>query len=124
MDLSEFSNFKAVINCTGLHSRELVNDTDLYPIYGQIVKAKSQSMLNCIAADFTFEKTEDMLAYLVPRKDCLVLGGTTIKHKEDTEPNHDFTKGIIERRKKIEPNLGEVEIQSVEVGLRPGKRHN
>ena len=102
-------------------SRELVNDTELYSIHGQIVKAKPQSKINCILADFTFEETKDRLAYVVPRKDCLVLGGTTIKGKEDVKPNPEFTEGIIRRCKNIEPNLENIEIQSIEVGLRPGR---
>lgn len=110
-----------IVNCTGLSSRELVNDDQLYPIHGQIVKAKPQSNINCVITDFKFEKSKDQLAYIVPRKDCLVLGGTTIKGKEEVEPNPDFTEGIIRRCKDIEPNLVNVEIQSVEVGLRPGR---
>lgn len=110
-----------VVNCTGLNSRELFNDTALYPIHGQIVKAKPQSNINCIIADFTFGETADRLAYVVPRNDCLVLGGTTIQGKENVTPNPEYTKGIIERCKRIEPNLKNIEIQSVEVGLRPGR---
>lgn len=110
-----------IINCTGLSSRELVNDTKLYPIHGQIVKAKSQPGINCIGAEFTFDGSADKVAYIVPRKDCLVLGGTITTGKEDTEPNAAITKGIIERCKVLEPNLDEIQIQSVEVGLRPGR---
>ena len=121
-DIAEFENQKGVvINCTGLNSRELVNNQLLYPIHGQIVKAEVQPKINCIAADFAYEETEDKLAYVIPRNDCLVLGGTAIKGKEDTNPDPGFTKGIIERCKEIEPNLKDIKIISVEVGLRPGR---
>ena len=121
-NLSEVSDADTIIvNCTGLSSRELVNDDELYPIHGQIVKAKPQSKTNCVIADFAFEKTRDRSAYVVPRKDCLVLGGTIIKGNEDVQPNAEFTEGIIRRCKNIAPNLGSIEIKSVEVGLRPGR---
>ncbi|MEO1258666.1 MAG: FAD-dependent oxidoreductase [Bacteroidota bacterium] len=121
-DLSGFDHEKViVVNCTGLSSRELVNDKHLYPIHGQIVKAEPKNGINCIAANFTFEETEDKLAYVVPREDCLVLGGTYIKGEGEINPNNNFTKGIIKRCNMIEPNLGEIKIKSVEVGLRPGR---
>ena len=43
------------------------------------------------------------------------------KGLESLEPNSEYTQGIIERCRELEPNLGEVEIQSVAVGLRPGR---
>ena len=110
-----------VVNCTGLSSRELLNDQELYPIHGQIIKAKPQVQVSCILADFPFGETRDRLAYVVPRKDCLVLGGTSIKGEEEDRPNPDLIAGIIERCKAIEGNITDVEIQSVEVGLRPGR---
>lgn len=120
--LDEFNSENTlIVNCTGLGSRELINDRALYPIHGQIVKAKPRSEVNCIVADFAFEESEDRLAYIVPRGDCLVLGGTAIKDKEETEPIPELTKGIIERCNKIEPKLDHIEIESVHVGLRPGR---
>jgi len=120
--ISTFNNPKTiVVNCTGLSSRELLNDQELYPIQGQILKAKTQPKVNCILTDFAFEDSEDKLAYVVPRKDCLILGGTSMKGKEDLTPNPIFTEGIIERCKLIAPKLKNLEIKSVEVGLRPGR---
>jgi len=110
-----------VINCTGLGSKELVNDTALYPIHGQIIKAETQENINCIVADFAFGEKKDRLAYVIPRKDCLVLGGTAMNFNENIIPNHDISTGIIERCKAIEPQLTDLKIKSVEVGLRPGR---
>jgi len=115
------SDNNIIINCTGLGSRELVSDKKLYPIHGQIVKAHKQENINCIVADYTFGKNEDMLAYVVPRGDCLVLGGTTIKGKEELTPDDELTTGIIQRCMEIEPNLSDIKIKSVQVGLRPGR---
>ncbi len=102
-------------------SSELVADKELYPIHGQIVKIQPQEEINCIVTDFAVGKNKDKLAYVVPRKDCTVLGGTTIKGKKELTPNDELTKGIIKRCKEIEPNLKEVSVKSVHVGLRPGR---
>ena len=120
--LSEFTDSNTiVVNCTGLGSRELMHDDELYPIHGQIIKAKPQPKVTCILADFPFGETRDRLAYVVPRKDCLVLGGTSIKGEEDDTPNPGLIEGIIERCKAIEGNIEELDSQSVEGGLRPGR---
>lgn len=121
-DLSELNTKNEIIvNCTGLSSRELVNDKLLFPIHGQIIKAEPQTQTNCIAADFTFGENMDKIACVIPRNDCLILGGTAIKGKEDTDPTEEFTEGIIERCKEIDPSLSNIKIKSVEVGLRPGR---
>lgn len=121
-DLSEFqSENNITVNCTGLGSKELANDEKLYPIHGQIVKVHKQDKINCIAADFAYGENENKLAYVVPRSDCLVLGGTAMKGHDDLKPNDELTKGIIERCIEIEPNLSELKIKSVHVGLRPGR---
>jgi D-amino-acid oxidase len=106
-----------VVNCTGLGARELLNDDSMYPIRGQIVKAKAQLNINCIA-DETEGKEP---TYIFPRKDALILGGTALKGNESIEPDAKTTQAIIERCQSIEPNLTELEIETVYVGLRPGR---
>ena len=110
-----------IVNCAGLGARELVQDTALYPIQGQIVKAERQEGIPCITAEFAFGEAQDELAYVVPRTDCIVLGGTCVKGAEDTTPSDKVSAGIIERCKMIAPALEQVQIQAVEVGLRPGR---
>ncbi|MEL7222845.1 MAG: FAD-dependent oxidoreductase [Bacteroidota bacterium] len=110
-----------VINCSGLGARELVNDQEMYPIQGQLVKIEKQANAECIIADFAFGEKEQDLAYVVVRQDCLVLGGTSVKKAEAIQPAEAVTAGIIERCKLIAPTLKEVDIKKVEVGLRPGR---
>lgn len=110
-----------VVNCSGLGARELVNDMEMYPIQGQLVKVEKQSDAQCVLADFAFGEQEQDLAYVVARQDCLVLGGTSVKKAKETEPKEEVTSGIIERCKAIAPHLNNVEIKKVEVGLRPGR---
>ena len=61
-----------VVNCTGLAARELVKDYELYPIRGQIVRVAAGFADRFVQAG----GARSPLAYIVPRPDCTVLGGT------------------------------------------------
>lgn len=110
-----------VINCTGLASRELVNDKLLYPIYGQIVKTEPSNEILPIISEIPEGEKGELLAYIIPRKDCIVLGGTAIRGKEDLQPSESITRGILDRCETILPAIGQLKIKSSVVGLRPGR---
>ncbi|MEL6561711.1 MAG: FAD-dependent oxidoreductase [Bacteroidota bacterium] len=111
----------AVINCTGLGARKLMNDREMYPIYGQIVKVDLQDGVTSITAETPVSDVPHEVAYIVRRSDCLVLGGTAIKGKETDTAENQYTNGIIQRCRELDSNLKEVNIQSVTAGLRPGR---
>lgn len=110
-----------VVNCTGLGAKKLIGDESLYPIQGQIVKAEPEPNFDAVIADFAFDEKQQALAYIVARRDCLVLGGTNVKNASSTLPNPQITEEIIARCRQLAPQLGDIRIQSVEVGLRPGR---
>lgn len=115
LDLAEVCNQESiVINCTGLGAKQLIDDPLLYPVRGQIVKVQAQPDFITIAND-----DPDNFFYIVPRKDCIVLGGTTEANNYSLKPNDFFTQQIIERTKKIAPDIQNLPILKVEVGLRP-----
>lgn len=64
---------------------------------------------------------DDWQAYVVPRRDDVIMGGTAIVNDWTTEPDEQATRGIIERCASICPALAEPEILRVKVGLRPGR---
>ena len=109
-----------IINCTGLGSRELMNDQSMYPIQGQIVRTSKVSNIKCII-DETEGKVINDFAYIFPHKDYIILGGTAIKNNESTTVNDKTTQGIINRCQAIEPNLQNLNIELVYVGLRPAR---
>ena len=122
LDPSKFMrDDQILVNCSGLGAAELFNDQSVYPIQGQIVKIDKQAGIPCITAEFGFDEEDEELAYIVPRKDCIVLGGTARKNEISTIPDDDETDAIISRCKIIAPKLENVNIQMVEVGLRPGR---
>jgi hypothetical protein len=56
-----------IVNCTGLGARELVSDTKMRALQGQIVHLPAQRNLNYL---FSGD------GYVFPRDDCVVVGGT------------------------------------------------
>ncbi len=107
-------HYEVIINCSGLGSRELFNDQNVYPVRGQVVILSRPKDLNeCIV-----ELTEN-LTYIIPRdKDC-ILGGTEEINNWSVEPDEKTTRLIIGRAEQILPLLKNEKILDVKVGLRP-----
>ncbi len=106
-----------VINCTGLGARELAGDESMVPIRGQIVKVAPGALER-----FLFDEDDaDHPTYLIPRRDGIILGGTTLHGDWDTAIRPATTEAILRRAYALVPALAEAEILDVLVGLRPGR---
>ena len=63
--------------------------------------------------------------YLVPRgDDCVVLGATVEEQGFDTVPTADGVYRLLEAAWEVVPEVGELELADVRVGLRPGTPDN
>lgn len=109
--------FNIVVNCTGLGSKELFNDNSLFPVRGQVVKVKPNGFTQVIADD----AAHNNLAYIIPRINDIVLGGTAQVNDDNLEVNLEDTKEILRKVAEIAPEFKEVEIIEESVGLRPGR---
>ena len=109
---------RTVVNCTGLGSRELLGDTELYPSRGQIVKVKRNGF------DYSLSDDEgpNELAYIIPRSNDIVLGGTEEANSWSLEVSEEDTKAILAKCAAIAPEFTEVEIIEIVVGLRPARK--
>lgn len=107
--------YEIVVNCTGLGSRELFNDNSIYPVRGQIVKVKPNGFDQVIADD----EGPNGLAYIIPRINDIVLGGTTQVNDWNLEVDPKDTEEILKRCATIAPVFKNVEIIGESVGLRP-----
>lgn len=107
-----------VINCTGLGAQKLVNDPDLFAVQGQLVHVKSKVPLPTISDN----EGGAIAAYIIPRKDCYILGGTALSNEYSTEPKPEVAKQIWERCEKIAPELKNAEFVNTVVGLRPVRK--
>ena len=105
-----------VVNCTGLGARTLCDDDELVPIRGQIVHVSNPGL----EAVYLDEHARD-IAYVVPRGDDCVLGGTADLGSEDLDVDLEASQDILERTTRLAPALrGATKLADV-VGLRPGR---
>lgn len=103
-----------VINCTGLGAREICNDTSIFPIRGQILKAAPLPG-NCMVNS----TLPGALSYVIHRKDAIILGGTDEAYNESLEVNPEDSRQILSRLEQLGYLPERPEIIDTLVGLRP-----
>jgi D-amino-acid oxidase len=111
-----FPEASVVVNCTGLGARELTGDASLVPIRGQVVRVEPGHTRR-----FVQGASNEELAYIIPRPDCTVLGGTTDVGASETEVDPKVADAILARCIALEPALASARVLSHAVGLRPGR---
>lgn len=118
-DLAEaFAACSTVVNCAGLGARELVDDHDLHPSRGQIIRTRPNGFGRVVLDDYG----PNAVAYIVPRLHDIVLGGTDDEGNESTAPDPAVTEGILRRCAQLAPEFAHVapdDILTVVCGLRP-----
>lgn len=112
-----FAAHDVVVNCTGLGARELVGDTSVYPIRGQVVRV-AQIGLERAVLD---EQGPGGITYIVPRLTDCVLGGTSEEGRTSLEPDAQIAQAIVARCCALVPALRHARVLAHEVGLRPGR---
>lgn len=111
-----------VVNCTGLGARELVGDGEMYAIRGQVVKVAPHAGIPSLSADMALWGSDTELAYVIPRSDCIVLGGTAQLGNESLAVDVAEAGRIRDRCMRLDPRLADLAVMAVEVGLRPGRK--
>ena len=106
-----------VVNCTGLGARELCHDEQLVPVRGQLVHVANPGLKHVVLD----EQDGDGIAYVVPRGDDVVLGGTASEHDEDLATREDETDSILRRTAALVPALTHATRLAEVVGVRPGR---
>ena len=106
----------AVVNCTGLGARELVGDTELLAVRGQVVLVEQFGLQR-----WMLDETDPLdPTYVVPRRDTVVVGGTAVDGDEDCAVRPDVAErscaGI-----ELVPGLAGARVVAHRVGLRPGR---
>lgn len=102
-DLNELNQLKEsyIMNCTGLGSHGLFKDKSLIPVQGQLAVLLPQEEINYGYVIPTF----DDLLYMFPRKDGIILGGTSEKGNWSLNPNDQELTRIMEGHKRIAAGL-------------------
>ncbi len=117
--VDNFSNitdkYDLVVNCTGLESKNLLNDSEVYPVRGQIIRVKTD------IKEMYLDQQISTLAYIVPRSEDMILGGVAQNNDWSLETRIEDREDILEKCCKLIPELRNAEIIEDMVGLRPGR---
>ncbi|GAA5900286.1 FAD-dependent oxidoreductase [Sporobolomyces salmoneus] len=115
-----------IVNCTGLGSRSLVNDTKAFPTRGQLVIVRAPWMTTGMT-----RLGKGVYDYIIPRRNGLVvLGGCAEKDNWDSKPREDMSRRIKTRcldlcrellppSKREKGSIDDLEVVEEAVGLRP-----
>jgi D-amino-acid oxidase len=106
-----------VVNCSGVGARRLTGDPDIRPMRGQVAYVRTRERLR-----FMVDETgPNALAYVLPRPDVVVLGGTAEEDDWELRPRRETTDSILERTRLLDPHLADAELVGAAVGLRPAR---
>ncbi|GAB2923379.1 FAD-dependent oxidoreductase [Micromonospora polyrhachis] len=106
-----------LVNCTGLGSRFLVPDDEVYPTRGQLVVVDNPG----VETFFQDNAENEDLTYFLPHGDHVVLGGCALRRSDSLEPDRASAIAIVERCAEVEPRFRNATIRKILVGLRPSR---
>jgi D-amino-acid oxidase len=107
----------ALVNCSGLAARDLLGDLTVYPVRGQIVRVTNPGLTLSVRD----EHHPGGRAYVHPRTQDCILGGTLQEHSWDMRVDLATADAIIARCTQIVPDLAGASVIEHIVGLRPGR---
>ena len=91
-----------IINCTGLGSGKLFNDTEITPVRGQLCILMPQPEI-----DYCYSGIVDgQFIYMLPRKDGILLGGTFQKGNWSLTPDDSDSEMILSRHLALAKSMG------------------
>jgi len=106
-----------VVNAAGMAAGALVGDESVFPVRGQIVRVPNPGLQMSVRD----EEHPGGRAYVHPRSEDCILGGTLDVGSWHTEPDPAETTAILERCADIVPALAGSPVLESVVGLRPGR---
>ena len=104
--------YDIAVNCSGLGARDLVNDPEVTPARGQMVRVQAPWIKHCII-------DQDNFAYILPRSDYVLLGGSYEEGCYDTTPSVELRERILTKCRALVPSLKCAKFERDLVGLRP-----
>ncbi|PWI14086.1 amino acid oxidase [Streptomyces sp. Act143] len=106
-----------VVNCTGLGARELVADTSMVPVRGQLVVVENPGIRTWVVS----KGADGEMAYFFPQPGRLLLGGTADDGAWSTEPDAAVAAAIVRRCAALQPEIAGARVLDHRVGLRPAR---
>ncbi|KAH8329033.1 hypothetical protein KR074_001984 [Drosophila pseudoananassae] len=117
-DLDTFiseSEYDVIINCSGLGSRQLLGDNEMYPVRGQVSRVKANWIFSAV-----LDESDDG-NYIIPNTESVVLGGTHQEGDYNVQVCPRDKKTIVDGCRRYIPGLVHTESLFDWVGLRPGR---
>nr|XP_016927786.1 D-aspartate oxidase [Drosophila suzukii] len=117
-DLDAFvadSEYDVIVNCSGLGSRTLLKDNDMYAVRGQVSRVKANWIFSAV-----LDESDDG-HYIIPNTETVVLGGTHQERDYNTQVCPKDKKIIVEGCCRYVPGLEHTDVVCDWVGLRPGR---
>ncbi|KAF6037489.1 DDO [Bugula neritina] len=119
-DLNELcQQFDLVVNCSGLGAGELVDDHDVLPVKGQVIKVKDVNVVRFKHCLFNEDRSE---TYVIPGINTATLGGTYEYGVGDSKVDEGERKRIMDMCCWLEPALKNCTVEKDWVGLRPARK--
>jgi D-amino-acid oxidase len=115
VSLDEFDDYDLIVNCTGLCSKNLTNDTQLQPIRGQVARVKAPWIYEAVLHE------DDDGNYIIPNTTECILGGTHQVGDYNLKVSPNDSAFIFNGCQKLVKNLKIAETINEKVGLRPGR---
>lgn len=95
------AEFDAVINCTGGGARELVGDTEITPLYLQVIKVAANGFDKVVVDDVG----PNAMVCIVPHEDYIKVGAVITEGSEKPFVNDLDTVDILARASKVHPDF-------------------
>ncbi|KAF1758934.1 hypothetical protein GCK72_015394 [Caenorhabditis remanei] len=102
--------YDVIVNCTGLGSREMVGDKEVYPTRGQVLRVECPRVKHFLIDDEY---------YALLNENTITLGGTKDRNQWNTTINPILSQKIFEENCRNIPSLRSARILSAHVDLRP-----
>lgn len=108
---------EVVVDCAGVGATALAADTALQPVRGQVAYVRTSEPLRFMVD----EEGPNALAYVLPRPDVVVLGGTAEEGDYELTVREATTRDILARTRRLQPALAHATFVGAAAGLRPGR---
>ncbi|KAH8392094.1 hypothetical protein KR215_000550 [Drosophila sulfurigaster] len=109
------SSYDVIVNCTGLGSRQLLNDEQMYSVRGQVSRVKANWIYSAL-----LDESDDG-NYIIPNTESVVLGGTHQEKDYNLKVCPQDKSFIIDGCRRLLPGLHHAQHMFDWVGLRPGR---
>jgi glycine/D-amino acid oxidase-like deaminating enzyme len=90
-----------VVNCTGLGAKALFGDPELIPLKGQLIVLIPQDDVNYSTNGGVMNSPPGAFVHMMPRRDGIILGGTSERDVWTTEINEVERKRVVEGHRQL-----------------------